>query len=196
MCGEKRQMKRNRLNRRGSPPRVRGKDMSETNGILGGRITPACAGKSQIILLLLFLCRDHPRVCGEKLFAEWTYFTCVGSPPRVRGKATCRMVALCLRRITPACAGKRYKKGIALTGDEDHPRVCGEKCFRKLTASSPVGSPPRVRGKVRGMRTKQGMSRITPACAGKRPPAAPKPMQSEDHPRVCGEKISSLLSAA
>ena len=29
-------------------------------------ITPACAGKSGLLLYLHLIIRDHPRVCGEK----------------------------------------------------------------------------------------------------------------------------------
>ena len=29
----------------------------------------------------------------------------------------------------------------------DHPRVCGEKSFFKISAKIGIGSPPRVRGK-------------------------------------------------
>ncbi len=32
--------------------------------------------------------RDHPRVCGEKLTAARTTVENIGSPPRMRGKAS------------------------------------------------------------------------------------------------------------
>ena len=50
----------------GSPPRVRGKagiGMLRRDAI---RITPACAGKSNTVLINIRPRRDHPRVCGEK----------------------------------------------------------------------------------------------------------------------------------
>ena len=52
----------------GSPPRVRGKENEVTaqNSPLG--ITPACAGKSLKIKCEDRQNRDHPRVCGEKVF--------------------------------------------------------------------------------------------------------------------------------
>ena len=49
-------------------------------------ITPACAGKSPIGWQKAFASRDHPRVCGEKLFGAWLLIAQSGSPPRVRGK--------------------------------------------------------------------------------------------------------------
>ena len=74
------------------------------------------------------------------------------------------------------------------------------------------GSPPRVRGKVDDLRLGGGKVGITPACAGKRlifrggayplritPACAGKRVYFlsrsdcvQDHPRVCGEKISAM----
>ena len=49
----------------GSPPRVRGKpgQLPANSGALG--ITPACAGKTEIVAEKVGVDRDHPRVCGE-----------------------------------------------------------------------------------------------------------------------------------
>ena len=50
-------------------------------------------------------------------------------------------------RITPACAGKSYRKfGVAFV-IQDHPRVCGEKENLIIYYHNLKGSPPRVRGK-------------------------------------------------
>ena len=51
----------------------------------------------------------------------------VGSPPRVRGKATELTAGIIHVGITPACAGKSSSAGKRRTDDWDHPRVCGEK---------------------------------------------------------------------
>ena len=50
----------------GSPPRVRGKEVTIPMTGNAPRITPACAGKSSRIPLHLHWTGDHPRVCGEK----------------------------------------------------------------------------------------------------------------------------------
>ena len=47
-----------------------------------------------------------------------------------------------------------------------------------------------MRGKVAAPRQPCGAARITPACAGKRHHPEPGQSSSEDHPRMCGEKIS------
>ena len=45
---------------------MRGKVLEMGTQILGGRITPAYAGKSITVAVLHFVQRDHPRLCGEK----------------------------------------------------------------------------------------------------------------------------------
>ncbi len=66
--------------------------------------------------------------------------------------------------------------------------MCGEKSCSLYTADHTAGSPPRVRGKDTKKDNTRNITRITPACAGKRCPVTPAEIQSQDHPRVCGEK--------
>ena len=66
--------------------------------------------------------------------------------------------------------------------------MCGEKVARLSAMLMPVGSPPRVRGKVQVCSGVVSEQRITPACAGKRFLESVHNRQKEDHPRVCGEK--------
>ena len=67
--------------------------------------------------------------------------------------------------------------------------MCGEKRKTAPMNGSSVGSPPRVRGKVDSTVTELEQLRITPACAGKKGLAGSNGSVTEDHPRVCGEKI-------
>ena len=53
---------------------------------------------------------------------------------------------------------------------EDHPRACGEKALAHRNYRVWAGSPPRMRGKVKGV--------LFMSCKDK------------DHPRACGEKLS------
>ena len=75
----------------------------------------------------------------------------------------------------------------------DHPRVCGEKILRMVTAHTQAGSPPRVRGKVKSVWSRCRPTGITPACAGKSSPIWLSAPSMEDHPRVCGEKKSERI---
>ena len=72
----------------GSPPRVRGKVCEKQIQPQNRGITPACAGKSKLVLGGEAEFKDHPRVCGEKNFQIFLNGIHIGSPPRVRGKGT------------------------------------------------------------------------------------------------------------
>ena len=131
----------------GSPPRVRGKAEERKKAPLSSRITPACAGKSPILILSGKAGKDHPRVCGEKVRISCPLYKFKGSPPRVRGKVIHSSQRLVHRRITPACAGKSQLALSDCQQHEDHPRVCGEKFQQMFQLLLLLGSPPRVRGK-------------------------------------------------
>ena len=170
---------------RGSPPRVRGKRDDEVGGLQGGRLTPACAGKTLVFTECRLIGRAHPRVCGENggsLFpVPWAHprvcgenalveaspLAPIGSPPRVRGKHVRRPPPPRERGLTPACAGKT-RRALAPTGaDEAHPRVCGENWSFTVPSPYCAGSPPRVRGKRGRPSIRTVPCRLTPACAGK-----------------------------
>ena len=106
-------------------------------------------------------------MCGEKSLVRLVQVTFWGSPPRVRGKADVRPLTTVDDRITPACAGKRNNTRICRCIIQDHPRVCGEKCYTLCKSNRRRGSPPRVRGKDVPVKTDDNGNRITPACAGK-----------------------------
>ena len=66
MCGEKPGSSRLGREWGGSPPHVRGKARIRQPERHEQGITPACAGKRWVRLILPYLRRDHPRMCGEK----------------------------------------------------------------------------------------------------------------------------------
>ena len=153
---------------RGSPPRVRGKAKRHARLLLPAGITPAYAGKSTPDRLFLYHLGDHPRVCGEKNGICRAKVPHLGSPPRMRGKASQYATSRPAARITPAYAGKSLWSGSVRVWVWDHPRVCGEKVAVCHDHASGVGSPPRMRGKEEGHPRSQGSQGITPAYAGKR----------------------------
>ena len=85
-CGEKARIANAGTIGKGSPPRVRGKDLSDGESVIGSRITPARAGKSFGDASFLSSRGDHPRACGEKFGTSGTNNIVIGSPLRVRGK--------------------------------------------------------------------------------------------------------------
>lgn len=86
MCGEKRQDRLDYYVPQGSPPRMRGKVVKEVTGQTATRITPAYAGKSSSRGVRTCFEKDHPRVCGEKIYKDCKHTLEEGSPPRMRGK--------------------------------------------------------------------------------------------------------------
>ena len=155
-----------------SPPSMRGKGRGLDGHALGIRIAPAHAGNA----------------CSDRLF-------------------------LFLDRIPPAYAGKRFGVRSPTKKKTDHPRVCGKKvpCPQTETCRCgapphmrgtvlfcvipvgmpPHGSPPRMRGKGGRVMFTLSLSGITPAYAGKRSVTKPRRTKRTDHPRPCGEKLST-----
>ena len=86
LCGEKISSRNPRCNGSGSPPPMRGKVLSLAESEYQDRITPAYAGKSSRFDDRLAVCRDHPRLCGEKGLIEILENGELGSPPPMRGK--------------------------------------------------------------------------------------------------------------
>ena len=127
-------------------------------------------------------------MCGEQYMKGFDMRDKSGSPPRVRGTASGSEARADMAGITPACAGN---SALVLDPDFvswDHPRVCGEQALTPFSDKSALGSPPRVRGTVLGFVFKDGVGRITPACAGNSNSGLHMGQGVWDHPRVCGEQ--------
>ena len=86
---------------------MRGKVLSARLHNLVHGITPAYAGKSFERPGGFVDAKDHPRVCGEKMVYFKSPISCLGSPPRMRGKGSRWSQTLPESGITPAYAGKR-----------------------------------------------------------------------------------------
>ena len=90
----------------GSPPHARGRLFYLAPTWECIRITPACAGKTNVSRRFITPGRDHPRMRGEDgcvaLDEAWIF----GSPPHARGRPNLVRRSTPTHRITPACAGK------------------------------------------------------------------------------------------
>ena len=116
----------------------------------------------------------------------------LGSPPQVRGKPLIQLAENPGAGITPAGAGKTFVCRFCVHRCGDHPRRCGENCPIAQPRYSGRGSPPQVRGKPLLPQNGQGLSRITPAGAGKTAVRQPledlmigSPPQVRGKPRDC-----------
>ena len=188
VCGEEQSAPIKAIANLGSPPRMRGREARNPPGTPGTRITPAYAGKRPTSASPRLSPEDHPRVCGEESLNRFQGLVKFGSPPRMRGRVTkyvCKPQGV---GITPAYAGKSYIEKAKELPPRDHPRVCGEEAYSKVIAGSLWGSPPRMRGRARGIDARKRPDWITPAYAGKRPMFSGPLQATGDHPRVCGEE--------
>ena len=147
VCGEKHQLEVLPVHLRGSPPRMRGKEGQEQVSGRAIGITPAYAGKRKRFTSWATRRRDHPRVCGEKIYTIFSRPSCLGSPPRMRGKAPSLRDRRHWHRITPAYAGKSCVLSGRAKVEWDHPRVCGEKHLCVQNSIAVRGITPAYAGK-------------------------------------------------
>ena len=167
---------------------MRGKGPTAVSQVVGGRITPAYAGKSAFCACIQKCSEDHPRLCGEKLLLVVLAAKCEGSPPPMRGKVRIFTDSCGGRGITPAYAGKSRDRLCNICDLGDHPRLCGEKLPKSWRSMTRKGSPPPMRGKGVGTAYRNGVRWITPAYAGKSHKILCIINDNRDHPRLCGEK--------
>ena len=141
-----------------SPPRVRGKVPVCCPEHRKVRITPAYAGKRRRRWASGSQDRDHPRVCGEKSANPKVRDTMEGASPRMRGKVFFFTGASFYAIFFLEPSGNLL---LEPSGSSWVPPDGSIFVFA-------IGSPPRVRGKVKVQSTLR--------------------LERRDHPRVCGEK--------
>ena len=74
----------------------------------------------------------------------------------------------------------------------DHPRVCGEHTKGCPSTTLTKGSSPRMRGARSDKHGHSMTARIIPAYAGSTQFGNGATGQVQDHPRVCGEHVSTV----
>ena len=166
-CGEKGRHEPQRLGHQGSPPRMRGKVDALCLDLLQQGITPAHAGKRSGQAVHAYAARDHPRACGEKRLQLMIAALQLGSPPRMRGKASSSSFKVCSAGSPPRMRGKVRSSSSIPRFSWDHPRACGEKTLGVTRKTVYNGSPPRMRGKDCIECVEEAPTGITPAHAGK-----------------------------
>ena len=150
----------------GSSPLVRGILCNVLFEISHDRITPACAGSTDVIDYAFDWQKDHPRLRGEYKVWESLPLSVVGSPPLARGVRESGTTDRPPIRITPACAGSTQRHCNYRYFVQDHPRLRGEYIARFASCARDLGSPPLARGVQVAKVCCVVPRRITPACAG------------------------------
>ena len=105
MCGEHWQCPPKPAWSSGSSPHVRGAPIRRWFSRWTKGIIPACAGSTDASSRSTATSRDHPRMCGEHLDAEFMLASTSGSSPHVRGARCPHLHAIVESGIIPACAG-------------------------------------------------------------------------------------------
>ena len=91
----------------------------------------------------------------------------LGLSPRVRGNQKALNGPIRASRSIPACAGEPPAQARRPTGGPAvYPRVCGGTPNVPNPALAAVGLSPRVRGNLVILRSRSGLMRSIPACAG------------------------------
>ena len=177
------------------------------------RFIPACAGNANRRKWSVLADTVHPRVCGERPEPRSEFDALGGSSPRVRGTRVHATVGCCANRFIPACAGNAFVSPASKRFSSVHPRVCGERANKVGTPSGvqrfiPAcagnartrsalhrecnGSSPRVRGTRDHGLSRSISRRFIPACAGNAWSATRGAETLTVHPRVCGERTTTV----
>ena len=129
------------------PPRARGRgDPKGWHPLLYGN-TPACAGKSALILDRMPTPRKYPRVRGEEMVFSLFLQKPLEIPPRARGRASYARIACWHFGNTSACAGKSPQTRPEARSCRKYPRVRGEECEVECAGHFRLEIPPRARGR-------------------------------------------------
>ena len=197
----------------GSPPPTRGTLPPTKKIICDLRITPAYAGNTSESASTDGRTQDHPRLRGEHEFFYKCVKLFIGSPPPTRGTLWNQYHTANTLRITPAYAGNTSSVMHKEHCKQDHPRLRGEHLFHSKPPHSNsdhprlrgehyclffscrlhLGSPPPTRGTHTALFAFHFRYRITPAYAGNTPPESSLFIPAQDHPRLRGEHLASLI---
>ena len=187
VCGENVPNRARTPTASGTSPRMRGKRLQCWTHRRSRRNIPAYAGKTAMASPHVSMKPEHPRVCGENRRGVNGLIAFSGTSPRMRGKPHRQNRIHVRGRNIPAYAGKTSTQGWVISGFSEHPRVCGENVAALNLKMKPIGTSPRMRGKLVSLNAYRGQLRNIPAYAGKTR-WAPNPSKKwAEHPRVCGE---------
>ena len=114
----------------------------------------------------------------------------------MRGAPTLTLSNGWLPGIIPACAGSTSCGSGLPLGSRDHPRMCGEHRVRLICRVLRTGSSPHVRGAPAAVVVCHLVRGIIPACAGSTNRRGWCAWPKRDHPRMCGEHLSTKNRAS
>ena len=155
----------------------------------GGRFTPTCVGTTRSGRRAGTGPSVHPHVCGDDCRGSRCLRQRIGSPPRVWGRPSLTAVGENACRFTPTCVGTTGVMVDAKSRTPVHPHVCGDDSPSKRMVLRPVGSPPRVWGRLVQQAHHFVCGRFTPTCVGTTGTGTGTGLVSAVHPHVCGDDL-------
>ena len=170
----------------GSPPRVRSRRYEPPKLPSWDGITSACAEQTVGVDVFGQVNGDHLRVCGADDHTHTDHTPPQGSPPRVRSRLIQSDAKSLAQGITSACAEQTMMRSAVRAATWDHLRVCGADNRPSLNLAIIMGSPPRVRSRLRVQGRDDHVVGITSACAEQTPWFQAFQSSRWDHLRVCG----------
>ena len=179
-----------------SSPRARGAPGAPALDVARVRIIPAYAGSTRQCPGPAASPRDHPRMRGEHILADWRAGLFAESSPHARGARNPWLEAFKGLGIIPACAGNTTRASSACRGAGDHPRMRGEHLYASPKACAVVGSSPHARG-AQGLKlAEHAVGGIIPAYAGNTTSRCTTSSRRGNHPRMRGEHAAMAWSPA
>ena len=189
-CGDKCSLPPNNRLCSGSSPRVWGQVIINAQRISPPRIIPTRVGTSRSPQCFIFVKRDHPHACGDKLTDRLATLLPQGSSPRVWGHARCLPRRVGRTRIIPTRVGTRVETVLGGSFSWDHPHACGDKQGLKPYHGEPEGSSPRVWGQETRKRHIHLSIGIIPTRVGTSLSHHSRRCKARDHPHACGDKFA------
>ena len=179
---------------RGSSPHTRGTRHQARPGPPVLRFIPACAGNASRALTRRGPTSVHPRMRGERTRWWSNIATRGGLSPHTRGTLERHRRLLGLWRFIPAYARHASEHDQKHSCRTVHPRMRGERSAGGRTAWACLGSSPHARGTPGELVQDLVTARFIPAYAGNASGPHDASGSCAVHPRIRGERKSSLLS--
>ena len=178
----------------GSSPHTRGTRHQARPGPPVLRFIPACAGNASRALTRRGPTSVHPRMRGERTRWWSNIATRGGLSPHTRGTLERHRRLLGLWRFIPAYARHASEHDQKHSCRTVHPRMRGERSAGGRTAWACLGSSPHARGTPGELVQDLVTARFIPAYAGNASGPHDASGSCAVHPRIRGERKSSLLS--
>ena len=174
-----------------TPPLTRGRLTYSNRVIIDTRNTPAYAGKTAVVRVVVEVNRNTPAYAGKTTQEASAASVLSETPPLTRGRPRYVDRLLNVDGNTPAYAGKTVSRRSRSRRGWKHPRLRGEDSGRKRRPHAIRETPPLTRGRPQPLPHAPERVGNTPAYAGKTWRVPSRACSRRKHPRLRGEDCTS-----